>query len=253
MIWYSGLTALFLFVLARKAPAFLPAALSMALRPLFPFQKTQVLPVFPLNPSPFCTLRSTNKYATSLLLVSDSRSVLVTLSSPPSFLLPQTLLQELSFLFSCSIRLQWVPGRSFLPGNNAADELARRGVLLATSAVPCSLSTLNSCIHSCLFSDWRRTDSSKFFDTQAPSIATEEPVLPRHARCVLSRLRCNGHTLLLSSYLSKIGRINNPFCSAGGHSFQDTSHLIVHCPTTDSLRCSVFGDSRSLYDLWSKP
>ena len=179
--------------------------------------------------------------------------VLVTLSSPPSFLLSQTLSQELSFLFSCSIRLQWVPGRSFLPGNNAADEPARRGVLLATSAVPCSLSTLNSCIHSCLFSDWRRTDSSKFFDTQAPSIATEEPVLPRHARCVLSRLWCNGHTLLLSSYLSKIGRIDNPCCSACGHSFQDTSHLIVHCPTTDSLRCSVFGDSRSLYDLWSRP
>ena len=48
----------------------------------------------------------------SLLLLSDSRSVLATLSSPPSFLLSQTLWQiwqELSSL-SCSIRLQWVPG-----------------------------------------------------------------------------------------------------------------------------------------------
>ena len=27
-------------------------------------------------------------------------------------------------------------------------------------------------------------------------------MLPRHARCVLSRLRCNGHSLLLGSYLS---------------------------------------------------
>ena len=45
----------------------------------------------------------------SYLLLSDSRSVLVTLSSPPSFLLPQTLwqiCQELSSLSSCSIRLQ---------------------------------------------------------------------------------------------------------------------------------------------------
>ena len=32
-------------------------------------------------------------------------------------------------------------------------------------------------------------------------------MLPRHARCVLSRLRCNGHSLLLGSYLSRIGRI----------------------------------------------
>ena len=54
----------------------------------------------------------------SLLFLSDSRSVLVTLSSPPSFLLPETLWQiwqELSSLSSCSIRLQWVPGHSFLP------------------------------------------------------------------------------------------------------------------------------------------
>ena len=150
---------------------------------------------------------------------------------------------------SYSIRLQWVPGHLFLPGNDAADELARRGALLAPSPIPCSLSPLISRIHSCLFSDWRRTVSSKFFNTQVPSISTEELVLPRHARCVLSRLCCNVHSLLLSSYLSRIGRIENSSCSACGH----TSHLIVHCPATDSLRRSLFDDSLSLYDLWSRP
>ena len=93
-----------------------------------------------------------------------------------------------------------------------------------------------------LISDWRRTVSSKFFDTQVPSISTEELVLPRHTRCVLSRLRCNGHVLLLGSYFSRIGRIENPSCSACGHSSQDTSHLILHCLATDSLRRSLFGD-----------
>ena len=90
-------------------------------------------------------------------------------------------------------------------------------------------------------------------DPQVPSISSEKLVLPRHARCVLSRLRCNGHSLLLSSYLSRIGRIQNSSCSACGHSSQDTSHLIVHCPATDPLRRSLFGDFLSLYDLWSKP
>ena len=173
----------------------------------------------------------------SLLLLSDSRSIPATLPSPPSFLLLQSLCQiwqELSFLF-CSIRIQWVPGHSFLPVNDAVDELSRRGALLVPSAIPCSLYPLICRIHSNVFSDWRRTISSKFFDTQIPSIFTEEPVLPRHARCVFSRLRCNRHSLLLSSYLSKIDRIENPSCSACGHSSQETSHLILHRPATDSL------------------
>ena len=121
------------------------------------------------------------------------------------------------------------------PGYDTADEQARRGALLAPSAIPCSLSPLISRIHSCLFSDWRRTVSSRFFDTQVPSISTEELVLHRHARCVLSRLRCNGHGLLLGSYLYRIGRIENPSCRACGHSSQDISHLILHCPVTDSF------------------
>ena len=115
------------------------------------------------------------------------------------------------------------------------------------SAIPCSLSPLISGIHSYLFSDWRRTVSSKFFDTQVSSISTEELMLPRHTRCVLSCLRCNGNSLLLCSYLSRIDRIENPSCSACGHSSQDTSHLIPHCPATDSLRRSLFGDSFSLF------
>ena len=55
MIWYSGLTALFLFLLARAALAFLPTVLSVALRPLFPLQQAQYVPVFPLKSTPFCT------------------------------------------------------------------------------------------------------------------------------------------------------------------------------------------------------
>ena len=140
MIWYFGQTAL----------AFLPTALSVALRPLFPFQQAQYVQVFRLKPAPFCTLfvvlGNTNKSAPFLLLLSDSRSVLTTLSSPPSFFLPQTMWQiwqELSFLSSCSIRLQWIPGHSFLQGNDAADELVRRGAVLVPSAIPCSLSYLS--------------------------------------------------------------------------------------------------------------
>ena len=45
--------------------------------------------------------------------------------------------QELSFLF-CSIKVQWVPGHSFLLGNNAADELARREATRSATHTLCN-------------------------------------------------------------------------------------------------------------------
>ena len=259
-IWCFRQMALFLFLLAKAALAYLPTALSLALKPLFPFQQAWYAQIIPLKPTPFCKLfagfDSTNKSDISLLLLSDSCSVLVSLSSPPCFLLHQSLWQiwqELSSLSSWFIRLQWVPRHSFLPGNNVADELTRQRKLLMPSAIPCSLSLLISHIHSSLFSNWRHTASSKFFDTQVFSISTKKLVLPGYARCVLSCLYCNGHSLLLSSYLSRIGRIKNPSSSASRHLSQNTFDLILHCPATDSLCQLLFGNYLSLYDLWCNP
>ena len=79
--------------------AYLPTALSVALRPLFPFQQAQYVQVFPLKPASFCKLfaglGSTNKSATSILFFSS-------LTLAPS-LLPCPLL-HLSFYLNFSGR-----------------------------------------------------------------------------------------------------------------------------------------------------
>ena len=157
MIWYSGLTALFDFLLARAAPVSLPSGLSVALRPLFPFRQALYVQDFPLKPAPLCTLfaglGSTHKPATSPFFF---YYLTLVLSSPLCPLL------HLSFYLKLSGRNCFLSpvlsdcNRSrhlFLTGNDAADELARRIALLVPSAISISLCSLISRIHSCLFSD----------------------------------------------------------------------------------------------------
>ena len=94
-IWCFGQTALFLSLLEKTSLAYLPTALSVSPRPLFPSLQARYAQVFPLKPAPFCLLfvglGSINKSAISLLFLSDSRFVLATLFSSPFFLLPQSL------------------------------------------------------------------------------------------------------------------------------------------------------------------
>ena len=80
--WYFEQTALFLFLLAKAALAYLPTALSVALRPSFPFQQAQYAQVSPLKPASlsklFPGLGIINKSATFLLF---SYSITLVLSS----------------------------------------------------------------------------------------------------------------------------------------------------------------------------
>ena len=104
------------------APAYLPTALSVALRPLFPFQQCLSFSAEAcaiLHALCWSQQHQQVCHISSLFLLSGCHSFLVTLSSPSSFLLPQTLWmiwQELSSLSFCSIRLQWVPDTRFSRG-----------------------------------------------------------------------------------------------------------------------------------------
>ena len=71
-IWCSGQTALFLFFLAKAALAYLPTALSVALRPLFSFQQAQYAQVFPLKPAPSTSFLLVSAAPTSLPLLFSS-------------------------------------------------------------------------------------------------------------------------------------------------------------------------------------
>ena len=262
MIWHSGQTALFLFLLAKAAPAFLPTALSVSLRPLFPFRQAQYVQVFLLKPAPFFTffagLGSTNKSAISFLF---SYCLTLVLFSPPCYLLHLSSYLKLCGRSgrNCLLFHPVLSGYNGCPDTRFSRETTRlinwldreRYLRPLQPLVVCLLSLVSTFVFSRTEGVLSHRNSLTHRFPQFPP--KNLIVLPRHARCVLSRLRCNRHSLLLGSYLSKIGRIENLSCSACRHSLQDTSHLILHLPAMDSLRRSLFGNFLSLYDLWSRP
>ena len=127
MIWCFGQTALFRFLLANAAPAYLPSTLSMASRPLFPFRQAQYVEVLWLKRAPFCTLfaglGNTNKSAIFLLF---SYYLTLVLSSPPC-----PLLHLSSYLKLCcrSGRNCLLPPPVLLDYNGSPDIRFSRGTM----------------------------------------------------------------------------------------------------------------------------
>ena len=146
----------------------------------------------------------------SVLFLTDSQSALSILSSAPSYLLPESLWNVWSLASSLSnnttLSFQWVPGHAGLPGNEKADLLAKTGASLPTDAIPSPLPPVIAKVRYSQYRNWRRHISHSHLNFQVPEVSSEELLLSRSIRSELSRLRCHGHSLLLSSYLHRISR-----------------------------------------------
>ena len=208
--------------------------------PLFLFRQAQQVQVFSLKPASFCKLSdglgSTNKSAFLFCC-----SLIHALSSPPCPLLRLSFYLKLSgnsVSLSCSIGYNGPPDTRFSRGTIRLMSWSdKERYLCPLQSLVVSL--LLSLVVTLLFSRTGGVLSHLNFSTNR---------FPRHARCVLSRLRFNGHSLLFSFISAGLAESRILHAAPA-----DTSHLILHCPAKDSLRCSLFGDSLSLYDLWSGP
>ena len=193
----------------------------------------------------------------SVLFLTDSQPALSILSSTPSYLLPESFWNVWSLASSFSnntiLSFQWVPGHAGLPGNEKANLLAKAGASLPTDAIPCPLSPVVAKVRYSQYHNWRRHISHSHLNFLVLEVSSEELLLSPPIRCELSRLRCHGHSLLLSSYLHRISRKENSACNACGHPLQDLNHLFLDCPASEPLRKSIFGSSLSILDLWSGP
>ena len=192
----------------------------------------------------------------SVLFLTDSQSAFCILSLAPSYRLPESLWYVwslASFLSNnTNLSFQWVPGHAGLPRNEKADLLAKTGASLPTDAIPSPFPSVSAKARYCQYRNWRRHISHSHLNFQVPK-SLWRLLLSRSIRSELSRFRCHGHSLLLSSYLHRISRKENSDCSACGHPLQDLNHLLLDCRASEPLRKSIFGSSLSVLDLWSRP
>ena len=235
MIWCSGQTALILSFLAT-------AALTVVLRPLFFFSR----------PSMFKFFRSSLRHCSRSLLVSAAPTSLPLLFS--SYLtLALSLHPVLSSIFpftliygrNCFLSIPVLSGYNRSPDTHFSRETTRLmswqdGERYLHPQQSLVVSFLLSLISTLVFSRTGGILSHLNSSTHTSSLDFHRGTCALSSCSLCSLSRFNGHSLLLSSYLSRIGRIENPFCSACKHPFYDTIHLILHCPATDSLRLFLY-------------
>ena len=166
----------------------------------------------------WCTSDFTICKFQSVLFLTDSHSALSFPLSAPSCFLPKSLLNVWSLVSSLSnkttLSFQWVPGHAGLPGNENADLLAKAGASLSTNAMSCPLPSVVAKVRYFQYHNWRHHISHSYMNHQIPEVSSEELLLSCPLRGELSRLRCHGNSLLLSSYIRRISRKESSACSA---------------------------------------
>ena len=130
------------------------------------------------------------------------------------------------------IVLLWIPGHSSIPGNNLADQHAKRASTIAPEFIPCPYTDWTALIKSKQTDKWKQnwsTSTSKLNPIKTEPSKPKKIPLTRKEEVILNRLRL-GHTNFTHSYLmdNSIAQAIPP-CPWCNNAALSMKHILIDC------------------------
>ena len=138
------------------------------------------------------------------------------------------------------ITLQWIPGHSDIPGNEAADKLAKAGTTKDQFENPCSMATLRQIVKNQCKEQWLNrwatgtTGRAYYSERSQPKTKDNIDNLSRRKQSHIFQFR-TGHAPV-NNHLNRLKPQREPHCRHCGHPYETTRHILTDCPEFQTQR-----------------
>ena len=190
------------------------------------------------------TFHTNKEKCSNLVIFTDSLSVLQALENQK---ISNHTIEKLKIdihsiitTFSVKITLQWIPSHCDLPGNEAADRLAKRGANKEQPNIPISQNTCKQIIKQNLKTEWlnnwaqSKTGRSVYTHLKEPNPRDPINTLERREQVVIYRLRTQH--IQLNAHLNRIKSDHPATCPLCHDPNETVTHFLFECQNLKDLR-----------------